>query len=263
MKKLFYFLATLFLLSSCVDEPDADFDISDDTVTTGEAITFTNKSFHDESVKWEFGDGITSTASNPTHSYSNAGTYTVTLTAYSKKEKKHDKISKNVVISTPDPCLNVTCDYGDCVNGACLCYDGYTGVNCSQQITPNSLKITQIVVKQFPITTSTGAGWDLNDGPDLYVYMTDNNFNEIYDSPNYFTNATSPGIYKFTPNPSINLPNPNGEYIIGLFDFDSTSDDDLMWSGSFIPYNSTNNFPDVITYSGNGVEIDIYYSYAW
>ena len=54
-------------------------------VTTGTApltVRFTNLSSGDgiTSWSWDFGDGDTSTAQNPVHTYNNIGTYTVTLT---------------------------------------------------------------------------------------------------------------------------------------------------------------------------------------
>jgi len=45
------------------------------------AVTFTNNSFNASDYLWDFGDGNTSTLQNPTHTYTDFGTYTVTLTA--------------------------------------------------------------------------------------------------------------------------------------------------------------------------------------
>jgi len=45
------------------------------------SVSFTNLSTGDwTTASWDFGDGATSTLSNPSHTYSTAGTYTVTLT---------------------------------------------------------------------------------------------------------------------------------------------------------------------------------------
>lgn len=47
----------------------------------GATVSFTNTSGNAVSYSWAFGDGQTSTAQNPTHTYAADGTFTVTLTA--------------------------------------------------------------------------------------------------------------------------------------------------------------------------------------
>jgi PKD repeat protein len=49
---------------------------------TDTVAAFTNTSSGAASYTWSFGDGNTSTETNPVHTYASAGTYTVTLTAY-------------------------------------------------------------------------------------------------------------------------------------------------------------------------------------
>lgn len=49
--------------------------------TNGLTATFTNTSANATSYLWDFGDGNTSTENNPEYTYSEPGTYTVTLTA--------------------------------------------------------------------------------------------------------------------------------------------------------------------------------------
>ena len=54
--------------------PDFTFNI------TGNTVNFTNTSVNGDSYFWEFGDTQTSSQFNPTHTYADEGTYTVTLT---------------------------------------------------------------------------------------------------------------------------------------------------------------------------------------
>jgi PKD repeat protein len=62
--------------------PTAEFE-SNSPISLGETAVFTNTSTGDEPLTflWDFGDGITSTLEAPTHTFTAAGTYTVTLTA--------------------------------------------------------------------------------------------------------------------------------------------------------------------------------------
>ncbi|MEM7036398.1 MAG: PKD domain-containing protein, partial [Bacteroidota bacterium] len=50
-------------------------------ICEGQSVTFTDQTVGANTWNWDFGDGNTSTAQNPTHTYATAGTYTVTLIA--------------------------------------------------------------------------------------------------------------------------------------------------------------------------------------
>ncbi|MDA9018478.1 BspA family leucine-rich repeat surface protein, partial [Saprospiraceae bacterium] len=60
-----------------IDDPTSDFTF---TVDAG-VVTFTNQSSNADTYNWDFGDGNTSTESDPIHTYTSEGTYNVTLTA--------------------------------------------------------------------------------------------------------------------------------------------------------------------------------------
>ncbi len=62
---------------SVISEPDVNFD----TGSNGLEVNFNNKTLYGDSYVWDFGDGNESTSLNPTHTYDENGTYTVTLTA--------------------------------------------------------------------------------------------------------------------------------------------------------------------------------------
>jgi len=62
--------------------PIASFSMSPSTPTAGQSIQFSDASLGSASTwLWNFGDGNTSSAQNPAHTYSNSGVYTVTLSA--------------------------------------------------------------------------------------------------------------------------------------------------------------------------------------
>ena len=72
---------TLTITSSPVT---ADFSAENTTAcSTPYQVSFTNLSNNASSFNWDFGDNTTSTQENPTHTYTNEGTYTVTLSVSS------------------------------------------------------------------------------------------------------------------------------------------------------------------------------------
>ncbi len=79
-------------------EPVADFTTNTTSITEGGTVNFTDLSTNTPtSWSWDFGDSATSTSQNPSHTYSTAGTYTVSLTATnaygSDNEIKNDYIT--------------------------------------------------------------------------------------------------------------------------------------------------------------------------
>ncbi len=65
------------------------------------------------SYAWNFGDGHTSTSTNPTHKYAAGGTYTVTLIVTNANGGKKDTITNNVtVLIKPQAAFSTNVDYG-------------------------------------------------------------------------------------------------------------------------------------------------------
>lgn len=91
-------------------DPTADFSINDSTqCLNGNSFVFTNNSTAAGTLSsvWDFGDGTTSTQTNPTKTYSAAGTYTVKLVATITTGGCKDSISKTVyVYPSPVPAFN-------------------------------------------------------------------------------------------------------------------------------------------------------------
>ncbi len=85
-------------LSSGVADMTANFTVDDDEPTIGQIVTFTDTT--DESPTefgWDFGDGDTSSTQNPTHIYTETGTFTVTLSASNVGNQGDTVIKTNLI----------------------------------------------------------------------------------------------------------------------------------------------------------------------
>lgn len=80
-------------------QPDFDFEKN----TTDDTVLFKNKSkgYLIKEFKWNFGDGSSSSDTNPVHKYSAAGDYLVTLAAINKNNNKSYVICKTVTAGMP------------------------------------------------------------------------------------------------------------------------------------------------------------------
>lgn len=75
------------------DLPSSDFSFSSNTdyCSSTNEISFTNSTVGALSYIWDFGDGNTSTQSNPIHNYANDGSYTVKLVSYNSNNCANQK----------------------------------------------------------------------------------------------------------------------------------------------------------------------------
>lgn len=101
---LFAFSVSTFFLWSCDDDdspeqdlPEACFEVSATTVKAGEEVTFTNCSKNAAIYAWSFGDGTFFTDTEPVHTYTEGGSYTVTLLSGSDTNTDGDLTTDDVV----------------------------------------------------------------------------------------------------------------------------------------------------------------------
>lgn len=174
-----------------------------------------------------------------------------------------------ILILTINSCKKDACDSfvclngAHCANGACVCPQGYSGADCSQQLTPTSITITKIEITRFPATASGGGGWDPLSGPEIFPICSLGT-SSIWSSPTYYSDATQGSYYSFTPSPSIQLSNPSSLYTVALYDYDSTDPNDWMGGISFYPYSSALGFPATRTIDAGGdVAFKLYLTYTW
>lgn len=105
---------------SVVSGPKADFDISNNSqCLNNNVFTYANNSSMDNfplEYRWDFGDGISSAAKNPNHSYIGPGTYKVKLVAFNNKACA-DSILKQIVVHPKPLALFSVNNNEQCENG--------------------------------------------------------------------------------------------------------------------------------------------------
>ncbi|MGE4603218.1 MAG: HYR domain-containing protein [Planctomycetota bacterium] len=90
--------------SSVVSAPEASFTATPTSGTFDLPVAFTDTSVGDIDTRlWDFGDGNTSTEQDPTHTYTAAGEYTVTLTATGPGGTDTFVCNSCIVVTAPAP----------------------------------------------------------------------------------------------------------------------------------------------------------------
>ncbi len=222
MKKflcLLLMLSTLFIVS-CQKQPKASFDVAGSNFKTGESVNFTNTTEDAASYEWDFGDGAKSTDKSPSHSYATQGSYLVTLTAFSKNEKKKSSASNSVSITAANT-------------------GGGSGSGIDFSYAPSSVTVVDFV-SFTAIGTDSIVSWDFGDGGTSSLLHPSHQFNSAGNFQVTLTDGSNVKTKTITvaTNPIGNL---SGTYNIV---------DDC--SGSIY------NYSDVVTFVSSTGQIDTY-----
>ena len=171
-----------------------------------------------------------------------------------------------------DPCATSNCQNGgECVDGSCLCPDGYYGENCQLMKTPQSVRITSVVVKEFDNFDSNGNAWDsqLNGSlPDIYISLfqaTGSSFELLHEANNYYPSAWSPGTFDFPIDTYVyNMSTP---YIISLYNYNAEDTPEIadteMGQVVFYAYEPDLGFPYVRTLDLGSITVEVYLQYKF
>jgi len=169
--------------------------------------------------------------------------------------------------SDDDPCDGIVCVNGNCINGGCECDDGYTGLDCSNELEPSRIIANDIIHLFSPEFDTDANGqnifWDIIGGNEADIYA------RIYlsASPNNFVDSgvlidqthNQRASFQF----SYVFENPTELYTIELWD-DETFDD-FMVAGSFVPYKPNCDFPEILTIGnvGDPLQLEMNLSYEF
>jgi PKD repeat protein len=125
-KTVFYLLVLAVFCTGCKPDIESCFTFT----VSGDAVVFNSGcSIEAETYHWDFGDGLSSSASDPIHTYTTSGTYTVILEVADKKGRVNTSSSTVSVVVCSPACVN-----GQCVSGTCDCDPGWMGPACDQHI---------------------------------------------------------------------------------------------------------------------------------
>jgi hypothetical protein len=189
-------------------------------------VSFTNTSTNANSYLWDFGDGTTSTAVNPTKTYTTGGAFSVILTATNAAGS--NQITKIVNIASP----------------------------------PTKVKITKVTIINMPFVDGSGSSWDFVDGPDVFFNISDQANNVLFNGSSSRINNVTPSMlplsWTFTSPFEIN--DFNVGRFIDVWDYDTPDPDDFIGYVGFVMNNYTsgsNPYPPSVTKTQNGITVKL------
>ncbi|MDD5778550.1 MAG: PKD domain-containing protein [Candidatus Thermoplasmatota archaeon] len=105
------------------EPPEADFTFTPQNPTRADFVRFNDRSTGSVATRqWNFGDGSSSTDTNPVHQFQGIGTYTVTLTVTGSAGT--DSVTKTVTVSNAPPAASFTYSPPNPQAGETISFDG-------------------------------------------------------------------------------------------------------------------------------------------
>jgi len=123
---------------------------------------------------------------------------------------------------------------------------------------PKAMAITGIDVLQYPMSKSSGSGWDLTTGPDIFVSITQGtSVSSSDDVTGYHLNATG-GALSYTLSNPYTINSLSSSWSIGIFDADDFDPDDYMGGIVFTPEDYKSGLPSSFSLSVGDVQFRLH-----
>ena len=135
--KLFLIITLVVLFAACKKNPTSCFAVPD-KIVEGEPVDFQNCSTDATDYEWDFGDGTSSTIDLPTHIYTLAGNYSVSLTV--KNGSKAISSSKKITLESPTGMLTFWA-YQKRPSSDSLIVNTSAGIGYITQFYPNQISV--------------------------------------------------------------------------------------------------------------------------
>jgi hypothetical protein len=141
-----------------------------------------------------------------------------------------------------DLCKGIVCNNGGvCVNGQCECPPQWTGPSCSTEKAPLKMRVTSIRLLDFPPTDPNGGGWDIFDGPDVFLEIRKST--TVLHTTSFVPNLS--GQHEWAVN--FEFASPTETYSIFVWDDDGLLVPEFMGAINFTPYRPGEKFPSSFT----------------
>jgi hypothetical protein len=168
----------------------------------------------------------------------------------------------------PDPCEGSACANGaECVDGECICPEGWSGDLCDEEINPSFIELKSILLTSFEENNPNGNPWDHDTtGPDVYLTVYEAvgaTLQERFRSQTVF-DLDSNQLYFELDGESVILTAPANLHALVVSDQDDSTNQ-TMGQISFMPYNKGMSFEDTVYVESadRKTKARLVYQYGW
>ena len=132
--------------------------------------------------------------------------------------------------STVDPCEDITCENGQCELGTCNCDNGWEGDDCSTPVQPSRVVIKQIKLLDWPDLNGEGGAWDggNNTGPDIGISVgySGSTTSPLYQTSAFYLDITTADAPLQWSGLEIEISQPESSICVVALNFDATGSAD-------------------------------------